>query len=106
MRGPSLDAAETRVVEERDVDAPRSHALSDLAQEVREDAHLVLRGAAAEAGLARDAVGVDLRRGGVAPFEGEPEVAIAAELDVLDHRDDGALDALDDVRCEGRRPVI
>src|SRR5262245_21746564 len=86
-------AAETRVLEERDVDAPGSHALSDLAQELREDAHLVLRRAAAEAGLARDAVGIDLSMRGVAPFEGEPEVAIPAELDVLDHRDDSALDA-------------
>src|SRR5215831_13889651 len=69
-------AAEARVFEERDVHAPRRHPLSDLAQEVREDAHLVLRCAASEAGLARDAVGIDLRRRGVAAFERQPEIAI------------------------------
>ncbi len=57
-------------------------------------------------GLARDAVGVDLGRRGVAALDGEPEVPVAAELDVLDHRAHRALDAPDRLGGERRRPRV
>src|SRR5215813_6535559 len=102
----SLDLAQSRMVEQGDVDAPRRHSLADLLQEFGEDAHLVLGRVAAQARLARDAVGVDLGRRGAAALDREPEIAVAAELDVLDHRDDRGLDVVDGLRRERRRPRV
>src|SRR5215510_6688168 len=94
----SLDLAQARVIEHRDGDAPRRHPLADLSQEFGEDAHLVLGRVAAQARFARDAIGIDFRRRGAAALDREPEVAVAAELDILDHRGDGGLDVAHGVR--------
>ena len=77
-----------------------------LREELGEDLHLVLGRVAAQARLARDAIGVDLGRRGAAALDGQPEVAVAAELDVLDHRGDGGLDVADRLGREGRRPRV
>src|SRR5262249_9558056 len=69
-----LHLPELRVVEHRQLHAPRCHAGADLLDELGDDAHLVLGGGAAEPGLAGHAVGVDLERGGGAALDGEPEV--------------------------------
>src|SRR5262249_15593337 len=102
----SLDLAQTRMREHGNVDAPRRHPLADLPQEFGEHAHLVLGRIAAQPRLARDAVGVDLRRRGAAALDGQPEIAIAAELDVLDHRDERGLDVANGLPCERRRPCV
>src|SRR5262245_59343431 len=91
----ALDLAKPRVLEERKGHPPGRHARADLLEELGEDSHLVLRRAAAETGLAGDAIGVDLDGRGAAALDREPQVAIATELDVLDHRRHGLLDVLD-----------
>src|SRR5262249_42490395 len=101
-----LHRAQPWMVEHRDAHAPRRHPLADLPQEFRKHLHLVLGGVAPQAGLAGDAIGVDLGRRGAATLDGQPQVAIAPELDVLDHRGDRSLDVAHRLPREGRCPGV
>jgi hypothetical protein len=94
------------MIEERQPHAPRLHAGPDLFEELGKDPHLVVRRAAAQACLAGDPVGLDLDRRGVAPLDGQPEIAISPELHVLDHRGHGPLDVADRLRRERGRPGV
>src|SRR6267142_3449515 len=72
-RAGRLHLPQARVVEHRKVHAPRSHPLADLLEKFGKHGHLVLGRVATQPCLARDPVGVDLRRRGGAALDGEPE---------------------------------